>query len=589
MPSSPAFVPAPEVRDYVTSGGRRLRLTGKEWIVHYLGALLLGGAAAAALCFEYFGPPENLRLPPYLATILVAVTLLAFYRRRKKLLFSPVASRHSPQEAWEIVAAAAGTAGWTIAEGMPGVYMRIKTGWAGEEGVNTGELVTVLFGRGMVRINSINDPGDWSYLYSGTASRGHAEWIETTLDKGLWTYDPEGKRGARQDAPGAAVALDKISAGDPPRYRFLRTEWGWELIAGVVVGPMAVILREGELFYEWLGGEIFLIVLFGLPVLLCLIVLSLLVYSSRFMPVRGNGTDAEHYRTALNALQEGKWHINYTREGELIEARLPGTRPDEGSIAVLVFRNGDVSVNVLKSADRPYPSFSISRRAAAHRWLTEVMHRREPGRSSQVLPPVGFDVPDTSAEGTENEKPGDVAFLTVMTSGSNPRLRLSGERSLALFGLPLMLTILPLAVMLLGFLKENGISAFIVEASAPFVAASFLLAAIRYGRLRFTEVPTLRTAAANYARAVEVCREAGWEILRTVPDRFIEAYRRSDEPAEEMITIGFKGSVLYVNSINKLEDSRPSSRNNGEWTAARYSRRRNRENVERVIRGVTLG
>lgn len=590
MTSSPAFVPAPEVRDYVTSGGRlRLRLTGKEWVVHYLGALLVGAAAAAALCFEYFGPPENLRLPPYLATILAAVTLLAFYRRRKKLLFSPVASRHSPQEAWEIVAEAAGTAGWTIAEGMPGVYMRIKTGWAEEEEVNTGELVTILFGQGLVLINSINDPDDWSYLYSGTASRGHAEWIETTLDKGLWKYDPEGKGEASQSEPGAAVALDKISAGDPPRYRFLRTKWGWELIAGAVVGPMAVIVRELDLFYEWLGSEIFPVVFFGLPALLCLIVLGLLVYSSRFIPVRMAGTDAEQYRTVLNALQEGEWHINYVREGEGIEARLPGTTPDEGSIAVFVFRNGDVCVNILKSADRPYPSFSISQRAAAHRWLTDVLHRREPERSVRAITPVGSGVAEVSAEGAENERPGDAVALTVMTSGGTPRLRLSGERSQAVFGLPLMLTILPLAAMALLLLNGSGISTFVVKTSAPFIAASFLLAAIRYGRLRFTEVPTLRTSAANYARSMEVCREAGWEILRTVPGMFIEAYRRSDEPAEEMITICFKGSVLYVNSINKLEDSRPSSRNNGEWTAARYSRRRNRENVERVIRGVTVG
>lgn len=589
MTSSPAFVPAPEVREYVTSGGRRLRLTGKEWVVHYLGALLVGAAAAVALCFEYVGPPEGIRLPPYLATILLAVTLLAFYRRRKKLLFSPVASRHSPQEAWKIVAEAAETAGWTIAEGTPGVCMRIKTGWAEEEGVNTGELVTILFGQGLVLINSINDPADWSYLYSGTASRGHAEWIETTLDKGLWKYDPEGKGEAPQRAPGAAVALDKISAGDPPRYRFLRTEWGWELLATAVVGPMAVILREGELFYEWLGSEIFLIVLFGLPALLCLIVLGLLVYSSRFVPVRMAGTDAEHYRTVLNALQEGEWHINYVREGEGIEARLPGTTPDEGSIAVFVFRNGDVCVNVLKRADRPYPSFSVSQRAAAHRWLTDVLHRREPERSVRAITPVGSGVAEVPAEGAENERSGDAVALTVMTSGSTPRLRLSGDRSQALFGVPLMLALLPLAAMVLGFLNEDDISTFVVKTSAPFIAASFLLAAIRYGRLRFTAVPTLRTSAANYARSMEVCREAGWEILRTVPGAFIEAYRRSDEPAEEMITICFKGSVLYVNSINKLEDSRPSSHTNGEWTAARYSRRRNRENVERVIRGVTVG
>lgn len=592
MTLSPPFVPSPEVRDYVTSGGGRLRLTGKEWVVHYLGALFVGAATAAVLCLEYVGPPEGLRLPPYLATILVAVTLLAFYRRRKKLLFSPVASRHSPQEAWKIVAEAAGTAGWTIAEGTPGVYMRIKTGWAEEEGVNTGELVTVLFGQGMVLINSINDPADWSYLYSGTTSRGHAEWIETTLDKGLWKYDPEGKRGALQTAPGAAVALGKISAGDPPRYGFLRTEWGWELIAGAVVGPMAVIIRELDLIYEWLGSEMFPVIFFGLPALLCLIVLCLLLYSSRFMPLRMAGTDAEHYRTVLNALNEGGWHVNYAQEGEGIEARLPGTTPDEGEIAVVVFRNGDVYLNVLKSVDHPYPSFSVSQRAAARRWLTDVLHRRESGHSVRAVIPVGSDVVEASAQAgqaIENEKPGDVAALTVMTSGGTPRLRLSGDRSQALFGVPLMLTLLPLAVMALLLLNGSGITAFAVKTSAPFIAASFLLAAVRYGRLRFTAVPTLRASAANYARAMEVCREAGWEILRTVPDTFIEAYRRSDEPAEEMITICFKGSVLYVNSINKLEDSRPSSHTNGEWTAARYSRRRNRENVERVIRGVTVG
>ena len=90
-----------------------------------------------------------------------------------------------------------------------------------------------------------------------------------------------------------------------------------------------------------------------------------------------------------------------------------------------------------------------------------------------------------------------------------------------------------------------------------------------------------------YVYLLEKCREWGWGVKRKIPGILIEAYRymgKSKAPYTEMVTIIFDQTEVYINSMNKLEHRR--SPRNDRWKPARYSRKRNRENVEKVRQAI---
>lgn len=583
-----------EIADFVRPGNPfRLRLRGSEWIVHHLGPLLFGAVTLLLLYLEYLNPPNGWTLPSYLSGIAFLLTLVVLYRRRRKLTFIAVASPRSATEAWQVIADAAGVAGWKVAAGEPGRFLRIRTALA-DDGVNTGELITILFDDGVVRINSINDPSDWSYLYSGSANKEHAQWLETTLEQGVWKYDPEEaeNRSVYSSPASTSLVLDYLSAGVPPRfYPFRKGSPGREMLEYLLFLLLFTGFKWFEKLGEYSGSEAIIYGIIGFLLNVAPLAISILLVRlySTFKEVRTDRSDGENFRRVRQALVQTGWHINYEDEAKGIEARLPHSTPEDGNIGVFVFRNGCVYVNLFDSVDNPLPSFRRSTRTTVIKWIHEVLQKEERVEWTIDSASIPSD-PFTAKEvGIEMEQPIYKAY--VVKPGNPPRLRLHGKRWKRLFDRPLWIMGVTLVFcVLLQFspVQSGGDGQFIPQllSLALFLIAAVLFA-VRYHRLRFTVIQTDKNAAANYERVLAVCKEEEWTLLRESPNLFIEAYRRSKAAPEEMITIFFDGGDVYVNSINKLEESRPIYLNSSDLGPATYSAERNRENVERVVRGLT--
>lgn len=388
--SLPTLLIPSSLRNRIEPGNPpHLLLTGADWFTHYLVGLLCVIGTALLL---YFGYIQN-ETPLDILWIAAAglITVFVFHRRARKLHFVPIASLHSQEDTVIRVLEAATAAGWSVAERVDNISLSFWTSPSQDGTMNYGELVTFLFGEGAVFVNSINDPGNRMHLYSGDKNKGIVNWIEVVVEKGVWKYDPDRPVEERRAeyAPKASIVLHSIREGKPPIQRANGGYLG-EWLVGTFIAALEVMAHVAELAADTLPtfpAELLLIISFGIPMLLVLVMWSTHYYYSRYSSVSSSHQEKENYRLVSAVLQKQSWHINYADPDIGIEARVPNSTPEEGIIAAFVFQGKNVFVNLFKNVQTPVPLRDRSERKAIVAWVEDAVSGEALAPNYEVEPP----------------------------------------------------------------------------------------------------------------------------------------------------------------------------------------------------------
>lgn len=602
-----------ELRGGVASGSPpRLELHGGPFFFHYLLAILAFIGTGLLLWFRYLLPALNGEPTsgPLWIVLAALVTVVVTIRRSRKLNFIPLGTNRSPAEAISLILEAAQTAGWKCVERIDDRWLQFWSAPSADGESNEGEQISVLIGDGVVCVNSINDPNFAQSFFSGDANASHAGWVEMVLDKGIWTYDPERSRAqSSEGVRNSSLALENIVMSDPPAHidkgGFVSRDIALRLsgIVTIVVVISDLVSEFPEMYaavVSRIGAITFAAIVFGAAPAYGVWLYVRSRRAARYVPVEVGHTKAQCYRLVLNRMRHEGWHINYDAPDYGMEARVPNATLDDGHVGALLFGDGVVYCNLLASANMPAPSLNRSERDAWLVWVRETLaadplssaefadppaterkqleQRGHPptteNDTNYLAPPNGrkFDVGTTDSDTDVPAMKGDAVRFLKLGAGRT-FLLLKQRPLLAVF------TIVTDVFVIQGIVEDEPMTTLFWILAAALNAALVYYLLEWWQRLKMIRIVTRRSARENYELMMQRCEEWGWVMNATEPDKFIEAYRESEEPHAEMITMFFEWSDVYVNSINKLEDHRPSSIGHSIWTSAKYSRSRNRENI----------